>query len=210
MISASVDAAHPPGRSDGGGGQSPCWKKSSIGSSEGRYPFRDGTSATCPKSPSTAPFESWSNIVNCMLPTTYHPKLRDNVYEKITAGIVKQLFDDDIDDNNDDDNDDDESESAATGIRTTGIRTTTRTRMTKDHDQFLSKRPGEDRRGLRVASGHGVHRPSSETLGLGRETIRRPTATFSLANRRFVRRERLPPGTFPDRRNRDRSVLTSP
>lgn len=37
------------------------------------------------------PREDWS-IVNCMLPTTYHPPLRDNIYEQLTQSMAKQLF----------------------------------------------------------------------------------------------------------------------
>lgn len=36
------------------------------------------------------PFEEWS-IVNCMLPTRYYPSWKGNIYEKLTACIVKQL-----------------------------------------------------------------------------------------------------------------------
>lgn len=36
------------------------------------------------------PFEEWS-IVNCMLPTTYHPEFKNNIFERLTAGIVKQI-----------------------------------------------------------------------------------------------------------------------
>lgn len=36
------------------------------------------------------PFEDWS-IVNCMLPTRYHPPFQNNIFERITAGIVKQI-----------------------------------------------------------------------------------------------------------------------
>eukprot|EP00970_Alexandrium_tamarense_P001441 scaffold145_cov195-Alexandrium_tamarense.AAC.85 len=36
------------------------------------------------------PFEEWS-IVNCMLPTRYHPPFQNNIFESITADIVKQL-----------------------------------------------------------------------------------------------------------------------
>jgi len=41
--------------------------------------------------PFDTPFEEWS-IVNCMLPTRYHPPFANNVYERITASIAKQLF----------------------------------------------------------------------------------------------------------------------
>ena len=37
------------------------------------------------------PFEQWS-IVNCMLPTTYYPPLRGNIYERLTASMARQLF----------------------------------------------------------------------------------------------------------------------
>lgn len=36
------------------------------------------------------PFDQWS-IVNCMLPTTYHPEFTDNIFERLTAMIVKQI-----------------------------------------------------------------------------------------------------------------------
>jgi len=58
------------------------------------------------------PSDQWS-IVNCMLPTTYYPPLRGNVYERLTNGIAQQLF-------------------ADRGRE-----------MTKDYDQFLNKRPGK-------------------------------------------------------------------
>jgi len=41
--------------------------------------------------PFDTPFEEWS-IVNCMLPTRYHPPFANNVYERITASIARQLF----------------------------------------------------------------------------------------------------------------------
>ncbi len=37
------------------------------------------------------PYEEWS-LVNCMLPTTYYPPLRGNVYEQLTASMARQLF----------------------------------------------------------------------------------------------------------------------
>ena len=37
------------------------------------------------------PYGEWS-IVNCMLPTRYHPPFRDNIYEKLTSNIAGQLF----------------------------------------------------------------------------------------------------------------------
>lgn len=37
------------------------------------------------------PRDEWS-IVNCMLPTTYFPEWRGNVYERLTASMAKQLF----------------------------------------------------------------------------------------------------------------------
>ena len=36
------------------------------------------------------PFEDWS-IVNCMLPTRYYPPFQNNIFERITSKIVKQL-----------------------------------------------------------------------------------------------------------------------
>lgn len=36
------------------------------------------------------PFEEWS-IVNCMLPTRYHPPFLNNIFERITSKIVKQI-----------------------------------------------------------------------------------------------------------------------
>ena len=41
--------------------------------------------------PFGVPYEEWS-LVNCMLPTRYHPPLRGNVYERLTASMAKQLF----------------------------------------------------------------------------------------------------------------------
>lgn len=43
--------------------------------------------------PFDTPFEEWS-IVNCMLPTRYYPLFQNNIYEKLTASIAKQLFPD--------------------------------------------------------------------------------------------------------------------
>lgn len=43
--------------------------------------------------PFDTPFEDWS-IVNCMLPTRYYPSFQNNIYEKLTACIAKQLFPD--------------------------------------------------------------------------------------------------------------------
>jgi len=39
------------------------------------------------------PFEEWS-IVNCMLPTKYHPPFRNNIYEKLSACMARQLYPD--------------------------------------------------------------------------------------------------------------------
>mmetsp|Transcript_19685 Transcript_19685/g.32291 ORF Transcript_19685/g.32291 Transcript_19685/m.32291 type:complete len:282 (+) Transcript_19685:112-957(+) len=36
------------------------------------------------------PFEEWS-IVNCMLPTRYHPPFQNNIFERITSVIVRQI-----------------------------------------------------------------------------------------------------------------------
>jgi len=36
------------------------------------------------------PFEEWS-IVNCMLPTRYHPPFHNNIFERLTADIVRQF-----------------------------------------------------------------------------------------------------------------------
>lgn len=36
------------------------------------------------------PFEEWS-IVNCMLPTTYHPEFKNNIFERLTRKIVQQI-----------------------------------------------------------------------------------------------------------------------
>ncbi|KAL7479870.1 hypothetical protein ACHAW6_005589 [Cyclotella cf. meneghiniana] len=36
------------------------------------------------------PFEDWS-IVNCMLPTRYYPPFQNNIFERITSKIVKQI-----------------------------------------------------------------------------------------------------------------------
>lgn len=36
------------------------------------------------------PFEEWS-IVNCMLPTRYHPPFQNNIFERLTADIVRQI-----------------------------------------------------------------------------------------------------------------------
>lgn len=41
--------------------------------------------------PFNTPFEEWS-IVNCMLPTKYHPPFQRNVYERLCTCIAAQLF----------------------------------------------------------------------------------------------------------------------
>lgn len=43
--------------------------------------------------PFDTPFEDWS-IVNCMLPTKYHPTFDNNIYEQICRNISRQLFPD--------------------------------------------------------------------------------------------------------------------
>lgn len=37
------------------------------------------------------PYSEWS-LVNCMLPTTYYPPMRANVYERLAKSMAKQLF----------------------------------------------------------------------------------------------------------------------
>lgn len=37
------------------------------------------------------PYSQWS-LVNCMLPTRYYPPLKNNIYERLTASIARQLF----------------------------------------------------------------------------------------------------------------------
>jgi hypothetical protein len=41
--------------------------------------------------PFGTPYEEWS-LVNCMLPTVYYPPLRDNILERLTASMARQLF----------------------------------------------------------------------------------------------------------------------
>mmetsp|Transcript_13776 Transcript_13776/g.33214 ORF Transcript_13776/g.33214 Transcript_13776/m.33214 type:complete len:364 (-) Transcript_13776:6-1097(-) len=41
--------------------------------------------------PFGVPYEEWS-LVNCMLPTVYHPPLQINVYERLCQSIARQLF----------------------------------------------------------------------------------------------------------------------
>ena len=43
--------------------------------------------------PFDTPYEDYS-IINCMLPTKYHPPLRNNVYERIARCICEQLYPD--------------------------------------------------------------------------------------------------------------------
>jgi hypothetical protein len=43
--------------------------------------------------PFDTPFEEYS-IVNCMLPTRYHPSLEGNIYERLAAAIAVQLYPD--------------------------------------------------------------------------------------------------------------------
>ncbi|KAL7468929.1 hypothetical protein ACHAXS_009168 [Conticribra weissflogii] len=40
--------------------------------------------------PFSTPFEEWS-IVNCMLPTRYHPPFQNNIFEILTRDIARQL-----------------------------------------------------------------------------------------------------------------------
>lgn len=83
------------------------------------------------------PYKEWS-LVNCMLPTTYYPPLKGNIYERLTSSIAHQLF------NNNNNNDDGKKEHSTT--------TTTFSQkeeekeiimMMKDYDQFLNKKPGK-------------------------------------------------------------------
>lgn len=60
--------------------------------------------------PFGTPYEDW-NLVNCMLPSRYHPPLTNNIYERIANNIASQLF------------------------RRDGFT------MVKDYDQLLNKRP---------------------------------------------------------------------
>lgn len=46
--------------------------------------------------PFDTPFEEWS-IVNCMLPTRYHPPLQNNIYERLSSCIAQQLFPPELD-----------------------------------------------------------------------------------------------------------------
>lgn len=41
--------------------------------------------------PFGVPREEWS-IVNCMLPTRYHPDFQNNVYERLAASVARQLY----------------------------------------------------------------------------------------------------------------------
>jgi len=41
--------------------------------------------------PFDTPFEEYS-IINCMLPTTYYPPLKGNVYERLARHITTQLY----------------------------------------------------------------------------------------------------------------------
>ena len=43
--------------------------------------------------PFGVPYEEWS-LVNCMLPTKYYPPMRDNVYERLTRCMARQLYPD--------------------------------------------------------------------------------------------------------------------
>ena len=53
--------------------------------------FLSNTPSFCDMSkPFGIPFEEWS-IVNCMLPTTYHPEFQNNIFERLTATIVAQI-----------------------------------------------------------------------------------------------------------------------
>lgn len=43
--------------------------------------------------PFDTPFEEYS-IINCMLPATYYPPLKGNIYEKLAKCISDQIFPD--------------------------------------------------------------------------------------------------------------------
>lgn len=43
--------------------------------------------------PFGVPMKDWS-IVNCMLPTKYYPALEDNIYERLTRSMARQIFSD--------------------------------------------------------------------------------------------------------------------
>ena len=60
--------------------------------------------------PFGTPYEDW-NLVNCMLPSRYHPPLQNSIYERLTHSVASQLF----------------QQQNQT--------------MVKDYDQLLNKRP---------------------------------------------------------------------
>lgn len=41
--------------------------------------------------PFSTNYDEWS-LVNCMLPTRYYPPFRNNIYERLTNSMAKQLF----------------------------------------------------------------------------------------------------------------------
>jgi len=95
--------------------------------------------------PFDTPFEQWS-IINCMLPTKYHPKLQNNIYEVLTKSIAQQLH--------------------------------PSIKMTKDYDQFLTKRCNKQDA---IFSWHQdmAYWPGSKALSLEKDVT--STCTFSLA-----------------------------
>jgi len=102
--------------------------------------------------PFGTPREEWS-IVNAMLPTTYDPSLRGNIYERLTQRIVNQLF------------------SGAARNKNAAA-----ANMTKDYDQLLNKLPGKSDAVFAWHQDMGYW-PGSKALNVDTTD----TATFSLA-----------------------------
>jgi phytanoyl-CoA hydroxylase len=103
------------------------------------------------------PYSEWS-LVNCMLPTTYYPPLRGNIYEKLTASMAQQLF---------------VNKPTGDNAPNDGQHTIV---MVKDYDQLLNKLPGKTDA---IFAWHQdmAYWPGSDTLSVNSTD----TCTFSLA-----------------------------
>jgi phytanoyl-CoA hydroxylase len=86
--------------------------------------------------PFGVPYSHWS-LVNCMLPTTYYPPLRGNIYERLTASMAQQLF----------------------AHKNPDIT------MVQDYDQLLNKLPGKTD-AIFAWHQDMAYWPGSETLGV--------------------------------------------
>jgi Phytanoyl-CoA dioxygenase (PhyH) len=111
--------------------------------------------------PFGTPISDWS-MVNCMLPTTYYPEWRDNVFELVTRDIVNQLFSSEY-----------LSKPAESGL---GKEQVTTRRMVKDYDQLLNKYPNKSDAVFAMHQDM-AYWPGAVALGVNHTD----TCTFSLA-----------------------------